>query len=124
MQRFAPWDTELPDDLTPAQGYQLARDRIAWRAAGRPDPTTLDDWPDDDDLNYLLSRHSHDTLDLNGLKLRKIPDELYRSEGIAFLFLMDNRIETVPEKFGKHFGLSSCRFSEIRCARSRRHSFS
>ncbi|PQZ29448.1 hypothetical protein CQZ93_04120 [Ochrobactrum vermis] len=99
MPRFAPWATDLPDDLTPAQGYQLALDRIAWRAAGRPDPATLDEWPNDDDLDYLLSRHSHDTLDLNSLKLRTIPDELYQSGGIAFLFLMDNRIETLPERF-------------------------
>ncbi|WP_054312225.1 leucine-rich repeat domain-containing protein [Mesorhizobium sp. 1M-11] len=101
MKRIAPWETELPDDLTPAQGYQLALDRIAWRAAGRPDPATLDDWPDDDDLDYLLSRHSHDTLDLNSLKLRKVPDELYQSDGVTFLFLMDNRIETIPEQFAE-----------------------
>uniref|UniRef100_A0A9E8CU81 Disease resistance R13L4/SHOC-2-like LRR domain-containing protein n=1 Tax=Bosea sp. NBC_00436 TaxID=2969620 RepID=A0A9E8CU81_9HYPH len=100
-RRIAPWETELPDDLTPAQGYQLALDRIAWRAEGRPDPSTLDKWPDDDDLDYLLSRHSHDTLDLNSLKLRKVPDELYQSEGIKFLFLMDNRIETIPDDFGE-----------------------
>lgn len=105
MQRIAPWETDLPDDLTSAQGYQLALDRITWRAAGRPDPATLDDWPDDDDLDYLLSRHSHDTLDLNSLKLRKVPDELYQSEGIKFLFLMDNRIETIPDEFGKAFRL-------------------
>ncbi|TKT79339.1 leucine-rich repeat domain-containing protein [Aquamicrobium sp. LC103] len=97
-QRIAPWAIELPDDLTPAQGHQLALDRIAWREAGRPDPSTLEEWPDDDELDYLLSRHSHDTLDLNGLKLREIPDELHRSEGIKFLFLDNNRIETIPER--------------------------
>jgi Leucine-rich repeat (LRR) protein len=101
MKRIAPWETELSDDLTPAQGYQLALDRIAWRAAGRPDPATLEDWPDDDDLDYLLSRHSHDTLDLNSLKLRKVPDELCQSEGIKFLFLMDNRIEIIPGRFAE-----------------------
>jgi Leucine-rich repeat (LRR) protein len=105
--RIAPWATELPETLSAAQGRQLAIDRIAWRDAGRPDPAETDQWSDDQELDYLLGRHSDDTLELSSLKLRTVPEELYRSEGIKFLFLTDNRIETIPERFAQIFRLES-----------------
>lgn len=110
---YCPWASELPETLSAAQGRQLAIDRIAWRDAGRPDPAEADQWLDDEELDYLLDRHSHDTLDLGSLKLRTVPEELYRTEGIKFLFLMDNRIETISERFAQTFrleGLSRARW--------------
>ncbi len=101
VYRIAPWAMELPETMSPTQGRQLAIDRIAWREAGRPNPAETDQWTDDEELDSLVSRHSHDTLELSGLKLRTVPEELYRTEGITFLFLMDNRIEIIPERFAQ-----------------------
>lgn len=105
--RIAPWASELPETLTAEQGRQLAIDRIAWREAGRPDPAEADQWADDQQLDFLLDRPSPDTLDLSGLKLRDVPEELYRTEGLKFLFLADNRIETIPDRFVRTLQLES-----------------
>lgn len=97
--RIAPWADELPDDLTPQQGLLLAIDRIAWRNAGRPDPSEFGDWTDDEQLSYVFGRHSQDTLELGALKLRQIPQELLQTEGVSYLFLMNNRLEMLPPEF-------------------------
>lgn len=103
-QRLAPWIIDLPNDLTVEQGLQLARDRIVWRAAGRPDPADMDEWSDDDQIDfYVAGRHTSDTLDLNALKLRAIPEEIATQEGLDYLFLMGNRIEIIPAAFAETF---------------------
>lgn len=96
---IAPWADDLPDDLTPQKGFQIAIDRIAWRNAGRPDPSEFSDWADDDKLSYAVGRHSHDTLELGSLKLRQLPPELFEMEGLTYLFLPNNRLEALPPEF-------------------------
>lgn len=97
--RIAPWDSDLPDDLTSEQGLQIASDRIDWRNAGRPDPSEADGLTDDDKLPQVFGRHAYDTLELASLKLRQLPPKLFEMEGLGYLFLQNNRLETLPPEF-------------------------
>lgn len=97
--RISPWADELPSDLNSEQGLQVAIDRIAWRNAGRPDPSDSVDWKEDDKLSYVFGRHSHDTLEIGGLKLRQLPPQLFDMQELGYLFLSNNRLETLPPQF-------------------------
>ncbi len=99
IDRIPPWADDLPPDLTPEQGMQLAHDRMAWRKAGYPDPKDFDDWGDDQSLDYLVSRPTMDTLILNELKLARFPDGLERIKDLDYLFLMSNGITEIPDSF-------------------------
>lgn len=102
MDRIAPWEENLPDDMTPEQGMRLALDRIAWREQGYPDPEGFVGWSNPAGLDYLLDRPSMDTLNLSSLKLDRLPDGLERQKGIDYLFLMGNRIGDIPDAFLDH----------------------
>lgn len=97
-----PTDRTLPFERGPA----VALARLRWREAGYPDAREFvralggvgnDRAALDRRVAELGDRPAPDTLSLQGLRLRELPPELYDSQGLRFLFLGGNRLETLPE---------------------------
>ncbi|PPD46608.1 MAG: hypothetical protein CTY15_00930 [Methylocystis sp.] len=103
--RIPPW--ARPESVSEEEGWHLARDRIAWRSQGYPDPSSFEGWSGDGQVDYLLSRPTPDTLDLSGLGLRRLPQELSEAIGLSFLFLDSNRLESVPVELLENLSLES-----------------